>query len=381
MLQETRIDVRILESSAPRTYPIVIGAGTLGRLGQIVEMTHFSRVVLVADPAVKSHAERLRAALPMVSEILFTESGEAAKSTAVLDQLWISFQRFGLDRRSLVINVGGGAIGDLGGFAASTFMRGIQFIQVPTTLLAQVDASIGGKLAINVAGVKNLVGSFMQPSAVIIDTETLATLPGREFRAGFAEILKHGLIADRRYFERARDVAKQLRLGGTTFESPIGSAHTPLSELIHGSCVIKARVVESDETERGPRKVLNFGHTFGHALESISHRSTQPLLHGEAVALGMLAEAALSKLKGFISAADVAEIRESIQSCGLPTVRALSEESRQAVLKEIVSDKKNVGGKIRWSLLRTIGEASYDIEAAPHEMHAALSEIASEAAR
>jgi 3-dehydroquinate synthase len=262
--------------------------------------------------------------------------------------VWEFFAEQKLDRRSLVITIGGGATSDLVGCAAGTYMRGISFLHVPTTLLSQVDASIGGKAGINFQGVKNLLGTIGQPIGVVIDIDTLVTLPEREVRSGFAEIVKHGLIADRSYFD--------------TVTSQVCTSWSPdeMVSIVRRSCEIKRAVVESDETERGPRKILNFGHSIGHAVESFALTHSPALTHGEAISIGMLGEAYISHRIGKISAADLATIDQGLQAAGLPT--RLPYAFPTSELRTLITrDKKNIGGKVKWTLLEGIGSAVFDI--------------------
>jgi 3-dehydroquinate synthase len=233
----------------------------------------------------------------------------------------------------------------MGSFAASTYMRGIDFINIPTTLLAQVDANVGGKTGFDFAGIKNPIGTFKQPAGVIIDTNTLASLPKREYISGFAEIIKHGIIHDASYFEKV------------TCRDPLQYSPSDLVDIIAGSVEIKKYFVEADETENNVRKVLNFGHTVGHAVEAIRLNSPEPLLHGEAVAVGMAAETRLSALMGLISASASDRIELALKNAHLP--RTISAKSDQ-VLKKMQSDKKNERGIINFTLLTGIGCAISD---------------------
>ena len=231
-------------------------------------------------------------------QVIRIPSGEQNKNLASCQQIWQNLLKYGADRHSLVINLGGGVIGDMGGFCAATYMRCINFVQVPTTLLSQVDASVGGKLGIDFMGFKNVVGLISDPSAVFIFTEFLNTLPSDQKKSGFAELLKHGLIADKNTWYKL------------TESNPISSAD--FEQLVYESIMIKKKVTEQDPHEKGIRKILNFGHTVGHAIESYWMDSRTPLLHGEAVAIGMVSEAFLSYRVGKISESDLFNIRNSI---------------------------------------------------------------------
>ncbi len=329
--------------------PLWVDRGLLEKLPSLIQSARYSSIVVVADTGAVKARDRVCTALGIPhSRVLSVQGGEAQKNTEGLMRLWEFFVEQNLDRRSLVITVGGGATSDLVGFAAATYMRGIAFINIPTTLLAQVDASIGGKAGINFHGVKNLLGSIAQPAGIVIDIDTLETLPERELRSGFAEIVKHGLIADRDYFDTV-----------TSKRCTAWSADEMVA-LVHRSCEIKKRVVESDEREQGPRKTLNFGHSIGHAVESFSLAHGPSLTHGEAISIGMYGEAYISHRIGKISAADLSTIDQGLRAAGLPT--RLPTPIPTAELRSLISrDKKNVGGHVKWSLLDRIGSAVFDI--------------------
>jgi 3-dehydroquinate synthase len=320
-------------------------------------------VAIVADRGAEIHAQVVRESLSLLpSALLLISGGEQVKTTQGLESIWQFLSDQKLDRRSLVITLGGGATSDLVGFAAATYMRGIEFVHVPTTLLAQVDASIGGKTGINFNGVKNLLGAVSQPSSVIVDIDVLSTLPKRELRSGFAEIVKHGLIADRAYFELVT--------------SKPFDAWSPdeLVDIVFRSCEIKQRIVESDETEQGPRKALNFGHTVGHAVEEYALQERIALTHGEAVAVGMVAEAHISHLIGRLSAEEYAATCSGIAAAGLPLVLP-AHFDQPRLLALMARDKKNVGGQLKWSLIDTIGSSLFDLTAPEDAVIAALRDI------
>jgi 3-dehydroquinate synthase len=350
-----KVRVNIKDKSGGNSYDIIIGSGVLKSFSQFYDTSKCSSVALVVDKALLNQ-EWYKTLLSsndfkQSQKVKFIEisGAESVKNVDGLSYLWHEFQKSGLDRKSLVVILGGGAILDLAGFAASTYMRGVAFIHVPTTLLSQVDASIGGKLAINLGEFKNLVGSFAQPKAVIIDLETLVALPYREFVAGIAEIVKHGLIYDRKYLSLLE-------------KTPLKqNDQERLMDIITRSCEIKSEVVSLDETEDGLRKTLNFGHTAGHALESLSKKTNYPLLHGEAISLGMLVETEISKLIGFISQDDVNLVRSVLQIQGLPVKLEFSIDLKEAH-RIMLSDKKNVASKIKWSLLEKLGKATFDVE-------------------
>ncbi len=339
-----------LPASPEQSYPVLVGTNNIGQLGSKLDLGHYSKIVVLSDNNVAKHwLSPLLQTLPPKTQSIVIAPGEEHKNVQTLAQVWQELVQRGADRKTLLVNLGGGVIGDLGGFAAACYMRGMDFVQVPTTLLAQVDASVGGKTAIDHASVKNSIGSFAQPKAVLIDINTLSTLPPRELAAGFAEVLKHGLIRRRSYFER------------TAAKAPKDFTPTELIELVLESVKIKAAVVESDEKESGPRKLLNFGHTAGHAFEMLSFKYGCPLLHGEAISLGILFEARLSQLQGYLNDADLKQIRQGLELAGLP-LKLSFVPTFEETLALMRSDKKNAQGTIRWTLLRSIGEGIFDIE-------------------
>lgn len=332
--------------------PVWVGRGLIASIGTLADLSHYTQVVVVADPGATATVTTVMSTLGLAPDrCLILTGGESCKSTDNLYRVWEFCLRHRLDRRSLIIGIGGGALTDLVGFAAATFMRGIAFIAIPTTLLAQVDASIGGKSGINFGGVKNILGAIRQPTGVIIDIDTLSTLSERDRRSGFAEIVKHGLIADKAYFDRV-----------TSREHTAWSADE-LVDIVYRSCEIKRDVVESDESEQGPRKNLNFGHTLGHAIEALALAEGTPLTHGEAVAIGMHAAALISNRAGLLSDRDLDTTISGITRVGLPIhIPAAMEATKLQRLLEL--DKKNVGGRTRWTLLRAIGEATFNHEVA-----------------
>jgi len=326
------------------SYNIVIGNDLIKNLGTYIKFSDYTKVVLITDKNIwRRWHSILVSALPSETSSIILPSGEKEKTIQTIQIIWENLQKASCDRKSLVINFGGGVIGDIGGFAASTYMRGIDFINIPTTLLSQIDASIGGKTGFDFAGIKNLIGNFTQPKAILIDVMTLQTLPKREFVAGFAEIIKHGLIKDKQYFEQV------------TEKNPLLFSKEELIEIIYNSCVIKANVVQNDETENENRKILNFGHTIGHAIEAISLETDTPLLHGEAVSIGMAAEAAIAQKIGLLSEEEAILIKNKLNDTGLPT--DIPHYKIKAIFEKMLSDKKNARGKINFTLLKHIGEA------------------------
>jgi 3-dehydroquinate synthase len=252
-----------------------------------------------------------------------------------------------LERKSFIVALGGGVVGDLAGFVAAGYLRGISFVQVPTTLLAQVDSSVGGKVGVNLTAGKNLVGAFYQPRLVLCDLDTLTSLPRREYRAGLAEVIKYGIIYDAGLFGRLeRDLRKLLRREPKT-----------LAAIVARCCEIKAEVVRQDEHEGGLRAILNFGHTVGHALEAISHYGKY--LHGEAISIGQVAAAKLSAETLGLPAADVERITELFRRAGLPTSVRLSASQKKKLFAAMNLDKKVVGGEIKFVLARKIGSVEF----------------------
>ena len=330
-----------------RSYPIYIGAGLLGRAELIVERLPQKRAAIITNSTIAPlYLAPLRRALEGrgVSVVPITlPDGESHKSWDTLNQILDALIEQRCERNTALIALGGGVIGDLAGFAAAIYQRGVPYIQVPTTLLAQVDSAVGGKTAINHPGGKNMIGAFYQPLAVVSDTDTLATLPPRELAAGLAEVVKYGLIRDPAFFDWLE--ANMARLARREPEA--------LAYAIERSCANKAEVVALDEREGGPRALLNFGHTFGHAIESGTGYGTW--LHGEAVGTGMLLAARLSQRLGLLAAEDVKRLTALLRAAGLPLEPPALDTER--FLELMGHDKKVEGGRIRFVLLKRIGEA------------------------
>jgi 3-dehydroquinate synthase len=273
--------------------------------------------------------------------------GETAKSLKTVQACYDKLAAHRLERRSFIVALGGGVVGDLAGFVAATYLRGVAFVQVPTTLLAQVDSSVGGKVGVNLVAGKNLVGAFHQPRLVLCDLNTLRTLPPREFRAGLAEVIKYGIIHDAALFARIeRDLAKLLKLHGAT-----------LAEVVARCCEIKADVVGQDETETGLRAILNFGHTIGHALEAISRYGK--FLHGEAISIGQVAAAELSAALTDLPQLDVERITDLFRRAELPTSVDLNAKQMEQLFAAMRLDKKVSGGEIKFVLARKIGAVTW----------------------
>jgi 3-dehydroquinate synthase len=337
-----------------RSYPIHIGPGLLARSGLLAPHIPSGRAALVTNevvaPLYADAVEKSLAAAGVRSFRVVIPDGEAQKRWETLDRVYGELLRAQADRRTVIVALGGGVVGDLAGFAAATYQRGVPFIQVPTTLLAQVDSSVGGKTAVNHALGKNMIGAFHQPLAVIADTTTLDTLPDRELAAGMAEVIKYGAIRDLPFFEWLEaNIERLLR------RDPAALAHA-----IERSCEIKAEIVALDEREAGPRALLNLGHTFGHAIETLAGYGTW--LHGEAVATGMVMAARFSVRLGRMAPADAGRLEALIGRAGLPL--APPDLPVAAWLEAMGRDKKNESGRITLILLDRLGSASIE-KAAP----------------
>lgn len=331
-----------------RSYPVKLGVDTLAGAGKaIARCAPASRAFVVTVPPVSRRyagilQRSLRSAGYRVQRVLVPD-GDASKSPRQLAKLWDELIGCGADRSTPVVALGGGMVGDLAGFAAASYLRGVPFIQIPTTILAMVDASIGGKVAVNLPQGKNLVGAFYQPRLVWIDTATLRSLPVRQRAAGFAEIIKAAAIWDSNFFERLeRDAERLMDLDPKR-----------LIPTLERACAIKAEVVARDEREAGLRQILNFGHTVGHAIEKLGRY--RGLLHGEAVAIGMLIAAQKSEQLGLSPAGTAERIRSLMLRFGLPS--ELPNHPRSAYLDALRVDKKMADSKIRFVVLRGIGRA------------------------
>ncbi len=336
-----RIDVEL----GDRSYPIFIGAGAMAQAEELNRAIPARDVLLITNTTVGPlYAGKLATALaPRRCIEVELPDGEIHKTLANVSRMLdvLIANRFARD--ACVVAMGGGVVGDMAGFAAACYQRGIAFVQVPTTLLAQVDSSVGGKTGVNHPGGKNLIGAFHQPAAVFADTDTLNTLPDRELRAGLAEVIKYGLIVDRNFFDWLDAHATDLLA-----RDPQALAHA-----IRRSCEIKAEIVGRDEREQGDRALLNLGHTFGHAIESATNYATW--LHGEAVGAGMLLAADMSKRLGWVTPGDVERVEAILRRFGLPVdVKALSASTLAEKMK---IDKKVAAGRIRLVLLKAIGKS------------------------
>ena len=346
-----------------RSYRIVIRPGALGEVGPLMSRAISGRrVAVVGNPRVLhlygGGARESLAACDMEAVEMSVPAGERQKTLRRLEMLLQEMLAAGLDRSSGVIALGGGVIGDLGGFAAATYMRGIPYVQAPTSLLAQVDSSVGGKVAVDLPQGKNLAGAFYQPAGVVADLDTLATLPARELRQGLAEVVKHGIIADRRYFEYLETHRKPL----------LARNRSVLLHVVRRSCEIKADVVCRDEREQGLRAILNCGHTFAHALETWG--GYRKYRHGDAVAIGIVAAAKLAANRGWLGADDRERIRSLLAAMRLPVQAA--DAPADEVVRIMAADKKARDGKLRFVLPRAIGEAVVADDVSPEEVAQAL---------
>ena len=345
-----------------RSYPVYIGRDLLSDSSLLAQHIAGSQVVIVSNEVVAPlYVDRVRAALgerALVTEIVLPD-GEQHKS---LDTLASIFDRVMADRHSrntTFIAVGGGVVGDITGFAAACYQRGVNFIQVPTTLLAQVDSSVGGKTAVNHPRGKNMIGAFYQPQAVLIDINTLHTLPPREFSAGLAEVVKYGLISDEPFYRWLQEHMPRL----------LAREEAALAEAIERSCANKAQVVAADEREGGIRAILNLGHTFGHAIET--GQGYGQWLHGEAVATGMLLALELSARRGWIAVSEVEDFRALLRDMHLPV--SVPEDMDAAMFLDLMAhDKKVIDGRLRLILLEAIGAACIVDDVTEAELRALL---------
>lgn len=349
-----------------RSYPIEIGSGNLSTFGRFLsKLGGAEHVALITD----SNVEPLFSAAVGASfaefdtevDLLVVEAGEPSKAADMADSLWRKLLDLGADRKTVVAALGGGVVGDLAGFVAATYARGLRFLQIPTTLLAQVDSSVGGKVGVNLPGAKNMVGAFWQPIGVLIDTEVLDRLPRREFVSGLAEVVKYGVILDAEFFTYLESHVAEL------------NARRPeaLRHVIGRSCRLKADVVEADERETGGgRAVLNYGHTFAHGLEAVCGYGE--LLHGEAVSIGMMCAARLAERLGRIDAGLVHRQQALLESLGLPT--KMSPADVDALLDVMSHDKKSESGRLRFVLPTRLGHVELVGDVDEEDATAAMSD-------
>jgi 3-dehydroquinate synthase len=349
MLERLRVEL------AERSYPIVIGPGALSDTTSLRGAVAGRQVMVVTNETVAPlYLSRLLAGLLGYQvDTCVIPDGEAFKTLATYEMIMDSLMAHGHHRTSTLVALGGGVVGDISGFAAATYQRGIAFIQVPTTLLAQVDSSVGGKTAVNHPRGKNMIGAFYQPRLVIADTDVLRTLPARELRAGAAEVIKYGIIRDPELFTYLAGASSAI----------LSADDAALTHVVSRSCAIKAQVVAADERESGERALLNFGHTFGHAIEVLTDFK---VLHGEAVALGMLMAADLSCRLGMLEADMARQIRYLIESYGLPVAAPGYRLQPDDMLAVMGHDKKVKDGRLQLVLMRSLGDV-FVTDAVPHE--------------
>ena len=341
----TSVSKKVQVQLGDRSYPIHIGAGEIQR-ADIASYICGKKVLIVSNETIAPlYLELVEKQLPskQVDRVILAD-GEQYKNlenlNLIFDQLITSHH----DRKTTLIALGGGVVGDMTGFAAACYQRGVPFIQIPTTLLAQVDSSVGGKTAVNHPLGKNMIGAFYQPQAVIIDTDTLSTLPDREFCAGLAEVIKYGLIVDADFFSWLE----------CNLEALLNRDQQALAYAVELSCISKTRVVAADETEQGVRAILNLGHTFGHAIETF--QQYKDWIHGEAVAAGMVMAAELSVMAGDLSFADLERIKNLLTACALP-VTPPKGMAAEDFMRLMVRDKKVLDGQLRLVLMKSLGNA------------------------
>ena len=343
-------------------YPIHIGPGLLDRADLVVPHLSQKRVAIITNTTIAPlYLNRLKTTLTSAGieciEIVLPD-GEQHKNWQTLNQIFDQLIAHRCERKTTLIALGGGVVGDMTGFAAATYQRGVPYIQVPTTLLAQVDSAVGGKTAINHPQGKNMIGAFYQPKLVLADTETLTTLPNREFSAGMAEVIKYGLIRDLLFFEWLEG----------NMEKIIARDHESIVHAVYESCRNKAEVVAQDEKETGIRAILNLGHTFGHAIETATNYNTW--LHGEAVAMGTILAAKLSRIIGNLEQRDVERISTLFNNIGLPTIAPKLGIDRYLELMAL--DKKVAGNRIHLILIRRIGAGYVKADTAPEFLNEVL---------
>jgi 3-dehydroquinate synthase len=358
-------DITVDVALGDRAYDIVIGRGVLASLGtRVAALRPGVRTAIVTDRTVAKHwlepAERSLAEAGIATSRIIVEEGEVSKTYAGLEKVSEALIAARIERNDLVIALGGGVVGDLAGFAAAILRRGVDFVQVPTSLLAQVDSSVGGKTGINSPQGKNLLGAFHQPVLVIADTSVLDTLSPRQFRAGYAEVAKYGVLGDEAFFSWLESNHADIFSGGAAREHAIAT-----------SCRAKAAIVSRDERENGERALLNLGHTFGHALEAATGFSDR-LFHGEGVSVGMVLAAEFSAKLGMISQGDAARVERHLASVGLPThlqdIAGFAQEGLKdadALMALMAQDKKVKRGKLTFILLQAVGRAVVANDAEP----------------
>jgi 3-dehydroquinate synthase len=352
--------LRVRLAGAKHRYEIKIGRRTLPEIGAEIHSclpNRARRVVVISNQKVFSlyGAQTIRSLRAVKYAVWpwFMGDGERYKTLASVQKALLFLSEAGLERTDAVVALGGGVVGDVAGFAAATYLRGIPFVQVPTTLIAQIDSSVGGKTGVNLPNGKNLVGAFHQPCGVLIDTETLRTLAPRELVSGWCESIKQGAVGSKTLFKQTRDFLKAINANPEAFISP------QLDSLIRSQCAFKAAIVTGDEREaparmdHHSRRILNFGHTVGHALESIT--KYRRFRHGEAVGYGMLVAGHISKTLGLLASSELELLRDTVRLAG--SLPAASDLDEAAIVRAIVRDKKSFEGRIKWVLLERIGRA------------------------
>ncbi len=353
---------------AERSYRILVAGGLLARLGaECARLKLGRRCAVITDARVGPlHAAAAMDSLKAAGfePLLITvPAGEKAKALKVVASCYDALAKARLERKSFVVALGGGVVGDLAGFVAATYLRGVPFVQVPTTLLAQVDSSVGGKVGVNLPAGKNLIGAFHQPRLVLCDLDVLGTLPEREFRSGFGEIIKYGIIYDAPLFRRLERSIDRL----------LARDPAELAAVVARCCAIKADVVGQDETESGLRAILNYGHTIGHGLEAIS--SYGKYLHGEAISIGQVAASHLSARLLGMPEADVQRVRTLFERAGLPVTVKLGAAQRKALFAAMRLDKKVSGGEIKFVLARLVGKVEFGCAVPDGDVDWALDQV------
>jgi len=331
-----------MQSIKASEYSIYFNQEGYQMLNAWISDSNYSKLFLLVDEHTNEYClpkllPKLEVEIPI--EIIEIEAGEEMKTISTCVEIWSILSDLGADRKSAIINLGGGVITDIGGFVAATFKRGIDFINIPTSLLGMVDASIGGKNGVDLGNLKNQIGVIIPPKLVLIDTDFLETLPQNQMKSGLAEMLKHGIIYDKNYWHQFKNLNE---LNFDDFDT-----------LIHRSIEIKNEIVSQDPTENGIRKALNFGHTLGHAIESHFLDTPTPLLHGEAVAIGMILESYISKEKKLISEEDYYEIKNTLLAIYEKPI--FSKKDQESIINLLIHDKKNEYGKVQFALIQNIG--------------------------
>lgn len=351
-----------------RSYEIQVGNRLIASLGERCRRLKIgTRCAVITDSHVgPKYGEAAVKSLKIAGftpTLITVEAGEGSKSLSSVQKCYDLLAAHRIERKSFIVALGGGVVGDLAGFVAATYLRGIAFVQVPTTLLAQVDSSVGGKVGINLKAGKNLVGAFHQPRLVLCDLDTLATLPDREFRSGLGEVVKYGIIHDAALFQR---LEKQM-------DAILARQSATLSAIVARCCAIKAEIVAKDETDNGPRALLNFGHTIGHAIEnSVGYGK---LLHGEAISIGHVAAAHLSARRLGLPATDVARIKALLTKSGLPVSLKVAGDKRDKLFAAMRLDKKVQAGEIHFVLAEEIGKTVFGQRVPDAEVNWALDQV------